>query len=120
MSTEPIAAPAPQTPEEREAAYVAVDESEEFQSLRHRYRRFVFPVTAGALAWYFTYVLLAAYAPGFMSEKLFGNVNVGLVMGLLQFVSTFAITAIYVRYADTHLDPAAARIREHMREGGLQ
>lgn len=120
MSTEVRTTSAPQTALEREAAYVAVDESEEFQGLRHRYRRFVFPVTAAALAWYFTYVLLAAYAPGFMSEKVVANFNVGLIMGLLQFVSTFAITAIYVRYADTHLDPAAARIREHMREGGLE
>lgn len=110
----------PQTPEEREAAYVAVDESAEFQGLRHRYRRFVFPVTAGALAWYFTYVLLAAYAPGFMSEKVVGNFTIGLIMGLLQFVSTFAITAIYIRYAERHLDPAAESIRDRMRDEGLQ
>ena len=41
-----------------------------------------------------------------------GNITVGLVMGLLQFVSTFAITTFYVRYANKNLDPDATRIRE--------
>jgi uncharacterized membrane protein (DUF485 family) len=59
-------------------------------------------------------VLLASYAPGFMAIKVFGNINVGLIIGLLQFVSTFAITTIYVRYADKHLDPAAEKIRQQI------
>ena len=58
------------------------------------------------------YVLLADYAHDFMSHKLWGNITVGLVMGLLQFVSTFAITTFYVRYANKNLDPGAKRIRE--------
>ncbi|MEN3266967.1 MAG: hypothetical protein V7646_3861 [Pseudonocardia sp.] len=66
------------------------------------------------LAWYLAYVLLASYAPGFMAIKVFGNINVGLIIGLLQFVSTFAITTIYVRYADKHLDPAAEKIRQQI------
>ena len=60
------------------------------------------------------YVLLASYAPGFMAIKVLGNINVGLIFGLLQFVSTFAITTIYVSYANRHLDPAAARLRERI------
>ena len=55
-----------------------------------------------------------------MSQPLFGNINVGLVMGLLQFVTTFVVTTLYVRFADRVLDPASARIREEMESGGLQ
>jgi uncharacterized membrane protein (DUF485 family) len=71
-----------------------------------------------SLLWYFLYVLLAAYAPGFMGQKVAGNINVGLIMGLLQFVSTFGVTALYIRFADKVLDPATARIREEI-EGGV-
>lgn len=110
----------PQTALEREDAYLAVEESAEFQDLRARYRRFVFPVTGGALAFYFLYVLLAAYSPGFMGEKVVGNFNIGLIFGLLQFVMTFAVTAFYIRYAQRVLDPAAEKIRDHMTAGGLQ
>jgi uncharacterized membrane protein (DUF485 family) len=107
----------PPTP--TEAKYLAVLKSPEFQDLRRRYRRWVIPFTVAALAWYILYVLLAAYAPGFMSQILFGNINVGLVLGLLQFVTTFGITSAYVRYADRVLDPRSARIREEMEAEGL-
>ncbi len=102
-----------------EARYIAVQKSPEFQELRRRYRGWVIPVTIGALVWYLGYVLVAAYAPGFMAIKLFGNINVGLVLGLLQFVSTFVVTGLYVRYAGRVLDPASARIRDTMKAEGL-
>ena len=89
----------------------AVQSSPEFQDLRHRLRSFVFPVTGLFLAWYLLYVLMASYAPSFMAIKLLGNINVGLVFGLLQFVTTFGITALYVRYANRRLDPLAAELR---------
>ena len=38
----------------------------------------------------------------------------GLIIGLLQFVTTFLITTLYVRYANRHLDPAAEKIREQI------
>jgi uncharacterized membrane protein (DUF485 family) len=99
-----------------ETIYQQVQKTDEFVDLRHRLRRFVFPMSVGFLLWYLAYVLLASYAPDFMAIKLVGNINVGLLIGLLQFVSTFVITAIYVRYANNHLDPAAARIREKVEE----
>jgi uncharacterized membrane protein (DUF485 family) len=95
-----------------DSAIVAVHQSPEFVELRRKQRGLVFPLAALFLAWYFLYVLLAAYAHDFMGHKVAGNITVGLVMGLLQFVSTFAITTFYVRYANNHLDPAATRIRE--------
>ncbi|WP_214369097.1 DUF485 domain-containing protein [Pseudonocardia sp. H11422] len=94
-----------------------VRSSPEFQDLRRRLRSFVFPLTGVFLSWYLLYVLLASYAPAFMAIKVLGNVNVGLVFGLLQFVSTFAITAWYVRYADRRLDPLAGKLRGEI-EGG--
>ncbi len=95
-----------------EESYVAMQESAEFQDLRKRYRGWVLPVAAASLVWYFAYVLLTTYAPGFMSKQLVGNINVGLVAGLLQFVSTFLVTALYIRHADKVLDPASSRLRE--------
>jgi uncharacterized membrane protein (DUF485 family) len=102
-----------------EAKYLAAQEAPDFQDLRRRYRAWVLPVAAGALVWYFLYVALAAYAPGFMSRTVIGNINVGLVLGLLQFVTTFGITALYIRFADRVLDPVSTRIREEFEEGTL-
>ena len=87
-----------------------VQSTEQFQELRTRHRSFVFPLSIAFLLWYFAYVLLADYAVGFMSIKVWGNINVGLILGLGQFVSTFVITIIYVRWADREFDPRAAAL----------
>jgi uncharacterized membrane protein (DUF485 family) len=71
-------------------------------------------MSAAFLVWYLLYVLLASFAPGFMATPVLGNINVGLIFGLLQFVTTFVITTVYVRYANRHLDPAAEKIRQQI------
>jgi uncharacterized membrane protein (DUF485 family) len=91
-----------------------VQSTKRFQELRKRHRSFVFPMAVAFLLWYFAYVLLADYAVGFMSTKVWGNINVGLILGLLQFVSTFAITGWYVSYSNRRLDPIAAEIRNEI------
>ncbi|MFC8385126.1 DUF485 domain-containing protein [Nocardia sp. NPDC056952] len=108
-------APDPRTPSADE--WLAVQASPQFQDLRNRLRRFIFPMTALFLVWYLSYVLLGAYAHDFMAQKVFGNINVGLLLGLGQFVSTFLITGLYVRFANRELDPRAAAIRDEL-EGG--
>jgi uncharacterized membrane protein (DUF485 family) len=97
--------------------FVEVQASPEFQELRNRLRRFVFPMTAVFLLWYFAYVMLGAFAHDFMATKVWGNINVGLLIGVGQFISTFLITFIYVRFANRELDPRAEAIRSEL-EGG--
>ena len=95
--------------------FPAVQNTERFQDLRRRHRRFVFPVLALALLWYLAYVLLAGYAPEFMATPVFGRVNVGLLIGLAQVATTFIITMVYVSYANRRLDPLAEEIRAEAR-----
>jgi len=90
--------------------YVAVQATDEFQALRRKFRGFVFPMTAFFLVWYFVYVLLSIFAPGFMATKLVGNTPAGLLFGLGHFVTTFAITFISARWANRELDPMADAI----------
>lgn len=92
--------------------------SPEFQELRSRFRSFVFPMTVAFLVWYFVYVLLSIYATTFMGTKAFGNITWGLIIGLGQFVTTFLITAVYIRFANREIDPRAESIRLEL-EGGL-
>ncbi|MFJ4779672.1 DUF485 domain-containing protein [Streptomyces sp. NPDC088762] len=94
-----------------------VQQSPEFAELRSSYRSFAFPLTVAFIAWYLLYVLLSNYAGGFMGTKLFGNINVALVLGLAQFATTFLIAWLYSRHAAAELDPKAAAIKKRM-EGG--
>ncbi|MFC0004207.1 DUF485 domain-containing protein [Micromonospora siamensis] len=113
MSTDtPASAPAESAAER----YLAVQRSDEFAGLRRALRGFVFPMTVAFFLWYALYVILSAYARGFMGTKLIGNINVALVFGLLQFVSTFVIAWLYSRFADRRIDPVADRIRAEIGE----
>lgn len=94
--------------------YIAVEESERFRTLKRLQRSFIFPLAAFFLIWYFIYVLLAAFAVDFMSQRVWGDITVGLLFGLGQFVTTFAITMAYVSFANRRLDPRAAEIREEL------
>ena len=94
-----------------EASYAEVARSEEFGRLRKTFRGFVFPVTIAFFLWYALYVFLSAYARDFMGTKIVGNINVGLVFGLLQFVSTFVIAFVYSRYSTKNLDPLSTKLR---------
>lgn len=96
--------------------YESLHSSAEFQTLRRRYRAFAFPATAAFLAWYLLYVVLSNWASDFMSLSVIGNVNVALVLGLLQFVSTFVIAWLYARHADRELDPIAQRLERRYDE----
>ena len=97
--------------------YEEMQRSPEFQALRGRWRRYIFTMSGLFLAWFLTFVLLADFAPGFMNTHLGGtNLTVGLVMGLLQFVSTFAIAVAYAKFAEKNLDPTAAELRARVEE----
>ncbi len=91
------------TPEE----YRAAQNSPEFVELKRRFRRFAFPMTVAFFAWYVLYLLLSTYAPDFMATPVFGNVNLGILLGLGQFVTTFVITHVYVAHANRQTDPIA-------------
>ncbi|WP_018018064.1 DUF485 domain-containing protein [Corynebacterium capitovis] len=97
------------TPDE----FVAMQKSTEFQELRKAYRGFTFPVSVAFFAWYVFYVLVATFMPDTMAKPLLG-MNVGIWLGILQFVTTFLITWAYVVYANKNIEPRAAHIREEM------
>ena len=91
--------------------FVAIQQSEDFKQLRKRLRNFVFPMAAVFFCWYMTYVLVAAYEHSFMSRKVLGQINIGMVFGLLQFVSTIMIMLLYRYFAKKVIDPRVEAIR---------
>lgn len=94
--------------------FVRVQGEERFQRLRRDHRSFAFPMTVFFLVWYLLYVVCAAFAHDFMNIRVLGNISIGLVWGLLQFVSTFVITSMYVARANKKIDPEAQNIREEL------
>lgn len=104
------------TREHDASVYEEVQASSEFQELKRRFRRWTFPMTVAFLAWYLLYVVLSGWARDFMGIKLLGEINVGLIFGLLQFVTTFLIAWAYSRHAEKKLDPIADKLRHEVEE----
>lgn len=85
----------------------------EYKLLLSKKRAITIPLTAVMLIAYYAFVLLVAYDPGFLSTKLSdGITSLGIVLGLGLILLTFAVTAFYVWYANSHLENLIIKIQE--------
>jgi uncharacterized membrane protein (DUF485 family) len=90
----------------------AIEASPEFQELVRTRRSFVVPGTIFFLAWYMGFIVLAAYAEDFMSERVYQGLTVGYCLALTQFVMVVVLGIMYLRRADRVYDPLAAKAIE--------
>lgn len=100
--------------EQQHGVWEATQSSSKFQKLKKSYRGFAFPLTIAFLVWYFLYVILTAFAREWISTPVFGNVNIALILGVLQFVSTFAIAWLYERHSSHKLDAPSEEIKHEV------
>jgi uncharacterized membrane protein (DUF485 family) len=89
-----------------------IERSPEFQELVRRRRAFVLPATIFFLAWYMGFILLAAYAPDFMAERVYQGLTVGYVLALTQFVMVVVLGLAYLSRSSKVYDPLAERAVE--------
>ncbi|HRA06079.1 MAG TPA: DUF485 domain-containing protein [Propionicimonas sp.] len=98
--------------------YQKVQASEKFQRLRTAFRGFAFPTVAAVVVWYLLYVILSVVAepgkPSIMGTKVLGNITMGMLIGLLQFPTTWIATWYYTRRMATKIDPMATELREQI------
>ena len=102
--------------ERHDPVYDRLHATPEIQELKKRHTNFVLPATIAFLSWYLLYVVMSMWAHDFMSRQVVGNMNVALVFGLLQFVTTFLIAWLYARYMTAKVDPLAREIEAEYRE----
>jgi len=95
----------------QDAAYERIRATDEFASLKKQYLGFVVPMTIAFMVWYLLFVVCSNWAPGFMNIQVIGNINIALIFGLLQFVTTFLIAFLYSRFSTANLDPTADKLR---------
>jgi uncharacterized membrane protein (DUF485 family) len=98
------------TGQEPAVDWEAIERSPEFQELVHRKRAFVVPATLFFLSWYMGFIVLTAYAPDFMAERVYEGLTVGYCLALTQFVMVLGLGIMYLRRADKEYDPLAARV----------
>ena len=88
--------------EERSRALVA---------LAARRWRIALVLTASMLATYFGFVLLVAYDKPLLGTILAPGLSLGIVLGVVVILVAWALTGIYVRWANRVYDAELARAR---------
>ena len=98
-----------QKDQEADIDWRAIEESPEFQELVRKRKAFVLPGTIFFLAWYMGFILLTAYAEGFMSERVYEGLTVGYCLALTQFLMVLVLGLMYLRRAENVFDPLAEK-----------
>ncbi|MFD0691430.1 DUF485 domain-containing protein [Actinomadura fibrosa] len=98
----------------RPGQYAPAARDARFRLLRARFLRAAAGIVLVSFGWYFAYVVLSAFARGFMARRVAGSVNVALLLGLTQFAATFVLAWAYTAYARRRLDPLADELRAEL------
>ncbi len=94
-----------------------VQEMDEFRLLILAKKEFVIPATVFFVIYYFLLPVLVGYAPGLMSRKVLGPVNLAYLFALSQFFVAWAIAFAYVAAAKK-FDKYGAHILETLKREG--
>ena len=74
-------------------------------------RRLGVTLSIAMIVIYFGFILLVAFAPGFLSTSLTGGVTtIGILVGLLVIFSAFGLTGFYVNRANGSYDVLTQQI----------
>lgn len=84
------------------ADWERVAASTEFKALVRAKRRFIIPATIFFIVYYFALLILIWLAPGLMSRRVFGVVNIAYIFALSQFFMAWILALLYVRAANKH------------------
>ena len=71
----------------------------EFRAMVRAKLRFIIPAVIFFVVYYFALPVLVGYAPGLMSKRVIGVVNIAYLFALSQFFMAWIIAALYLRAA---------------------
>ena len=73
--------------------------------------RMALALTGAMLVVYFGFILLVAFAKGFMGDRITDGLSVGMALGVLVILATWVLTWTYVRWANRVYEPELERLR---------
>src|SRR5712692_8945905 len=76
-----------------------VTQMPEFRTMVKAKLRFIIPAVVFFVVYYFALPVLVGYAPGLMSKRVIGVVNIAYLFALSQFFMAWIIAALYLRAA---------------------
>jgi uncharacterized membrane protein (DUF485 family) len=90
--------------------------SKDFRQLLTRRWRMSLSLTGLLFLLYYGYIILIAVNKPFVSQRIGEATTIGIPLGAAVIVGAWALTAIYVVWANRYYDGEVARLRERLRK----
>ena len=72
-------------------------------------------LTVAMMVVYFGFILLVAYNKPLLGRQIAPGLSLGILLGALVILTSWALIWIYTRWANTHYDDEVARLRREAR-----
>ncbi|ELS53847.1 DUF485 domain-containing protein [Streptomyces viridochromogenes] len=108
----PVPPQPPTPPPHRTPDHPPLGHHSDLRILRSAYRWQRRVATLTALGYFTLFLVLSAFAPGFMTSAVTDGLPAGLLLALLQLPVTWLAIGLYEHTARRHVDPIADRIRK--------
>jgi uncharacterized membrane protein (DUF485 family) len=89
-----------------------------YQKLVSERKSFGWTLAIITLVIYYGYIAIVAFAPDIIAQKVFGDITVGIIMGLAIILASILLTGIYVIRANSQYDDLTAAIANAVKTGG--
>jgi uncharacterized membrane protein (DUF485 family) len=98
------------------AAYAHIRNNPKFKRLVEARNRLAVQLSAVMLAIYFGFVMLVAFAPGFLGTPMGdGVMTIGIPIGIIVIVAAFVLTGVYVGKANSSFDTLTSEILKEVK-----
>ena len=90
------------------------DTKEFYQQLKESRIKILIPLLLLTITSYFSFIWVIAFNPNFFGILIFDtNISIGIFLGFLLILLIFAITLIYVYFANKVLEPLINKIKKY-------
>jgi uncharacterized membrane protein (DUF485 family) len=77
--------------------------------------RMALTLTGATVLLYFGFIALVAFGRSLLAVQVMPGLSLGILLGALVIVASWALTWVYVRWANTVYDPQVRALRESSR-----
>ena len=89
-----------------------------YQKLVSERKSFGWTLAIITLVIYYGYVAIVAFAPDIIAQKVFGDITIGIILGLAIILASILLTGIYVIRANSEYDDLTNAIVNAVKTGG--
>ena len=89
-----------------------------YQKLVAERKSFGWTLTIITLVIYYGFIAVVAFAPGIISTKVFGDITIGIIVGVAIILASILLTGVYVMRANSEYDDLTNAIVNAAKTGG--